>query len=140
MKKQNININVSECERHCSDNYNNPNMCYDDITEDYRSCKPEEYQCVFYVKQLEETIKKLEQYKKSKQASYESIQKLWQDAIKQLRGQKEYNNLLTYNINKFQDGIRQIRILLDLRKTGVVSDTYILNDIEKLIKEDKDVK
>lgn len=56
-------VNVAECERHCSDNYNNPNMCYSDISESYCSCKPQEYQCDFYVRSLEKRLKELERYK-----------------------------------------------------------------------------
>lgn len=51
--------NVAKCDRHCTDNYNNPNMCYSDITEDYRNCKPKEYQCCFYVENIEKQLQHL---------------------------------------------------------------------------------
>ena len=54
-------IDVSECERHCSDNLNNPNMCYSDMTETYSNCNPKEEQCYFYVTSIEKQLKRAEQ-------------------------------------------------------------------------------
>ncbi len=51
---------VSGCERHCSDNYNNPNMCYSDMTETYSNCNPKETQCNFYITSIEKQLKRLE--------------------------------------------------------------------------------
>lgn len=57
-KKQIIidGVDVSGCERHCSDNYNTPNMCYSDITRGYRQCNPKENQCEFYIASIEEQL------------------------------------------------------------------------------------
>lgn len=49
-------VDVSECERHCSDNYNTPNMCYSDITRGYRQCNPKENQCDFYITSIEKQL------------------------------------------------------------------------------------
>ena len=54
-------IDVSECERHCSDNLNNPNMCYSDMTETYSNCNPKEKQCYFYITSIEKQLKRAEQ-------------------------------------------------------------------------------
>lgn len=47
-------IDVSMCERHCSDNHNRPNRCYSYITESYRDCQPKENQCNFYITSIEQ--------------------------------------------------------------------------------------
>lgn len=49
-------VDVNKCERHCSDNYNTPNMCYSDITRGYRHCNPKENQCDFYITSIEEQL------------------------------------------------------------------------------------
>ena len=54
-------IDVSECERHCSDNLNNPNMCYSDMTETYSNCNPKEKQCYFYITSIEKQLKRVGQ-------------------------------------------------------------------------------
>lgn len=50
-------VDVSECERHCSDNRNNPNMCYSEITRTYSNCNPKEKQCNFYITSIEKQLK-----------------------------------------------------------------------------------
>lgn len=49
-------VNVSRCEQHCSDNHNNPNMCYQDMTGGYLNCQPKERQCNFYITQIEQQL------------------------------------------------------------------------------------
>lgn len=49
-------VDVGRCERHCSDNYSTPNMCYSDITRLYRQCNPKENQCDFYITSIEEQL------------------------------------------------------------------------------------
>ena len=49
-------VDVGRCERHCSDNYSTPNMCYSDITRGYRQCNPKENQCDFYITSIEEQL------------------------------------------------------------------------------------
>ena len=92
-------VNVAECDRYCKfDNRNEPNKCYSYISEGYSDCKPKEYQCFFYVKEIEKQLQlaeaEFEQYKKSKQASYESMQTEWNNAINELRDVKAENEKL----------------------------------------------
>lgn len=49
-------VDVNKCGRHCSDNYNTPNMCYSDITRGYRHCNPKENQCDFYITSIEDQL------------------------------------------------------------------------------------
>lgn len=49
-------VDVSACERHCTDNYNTPNRCYSDMTENYRDCRPKENQCNFYITSIEKQL------------------------------------------------------------------------------------
>lgn len=49
-------VDVAGCERHCSDNYNTPNMCYSDMTRGYRQCNPKENQCDFYIVSIEKQL------------------------------------------------------------------------------------
>lgn len=62
-------IDVKGCERHCSDNRNNPNMCYSEMTRTYSNCNPKEKQCNFYItsieKQLASKTRECEELKKS---------------------------------------------------------------------------
>ena len=51
-------IDVHECDRHCSDNHNTPNMCYCEMTGGYRTCNPQDHQCDFYIKSLEKLVLK----------------------------------------------------------------------------------
>ena len=52
-------IDVHECDRHCSDNHNTPNMCYCEMTGGYRTCNPQDHQCDFYIKSLENLVTEL---------------------------------------------------------------------------------
>jgi hypothetical protein len=53
-------VNVAECDRYCKfDNRNEPNKCYSYIFEGYNDCKPKEYQCFFYVKEIEKQLQRL---------------------------------------------------------------------------------
>lgn len=54
-------VDVSGCERHCSDNRNNPNRCYSDMTRTYSNCNPKEKQCNFYITSIEKQLKLKEQ-------------------------------------------------------------------------------
>ena len=54
-------VDVSGCERHCSDNRNNPNMCYSEMTRTYSNCNPKEKQCNFYITSIEKQLKEKEQ-------------------------------------------------------------------------------
>ena len=54
-------VDVSGCERHCSDNRNNPNMCYSEMNETYSKCNPKEKQCNFYITSIEKQLKRKEQ-------------------------------------------------------------------------------
>ena len=67
-------IDVSECERHCSDNLNNPNMCYSDMTETYSNCNPKEKQCYFYITSIEQQLKRAEQKLQAKEQVIEKIE------------------------------------------------------------------
>lgn len=61
----------------------------------------------------------------------EKLQKELRSVQRQLEAQKEYNQLLTYNLNKFQDGIAKIRTLL--KERNYLSDMELLDDIQNLI-------
>ena len=54
-------VDVSECDRHCSDNHNRPNMCYCEMTGGYSTCRPKDNQCNFYIKSIEKQLKRKEQ-------------------------------------------------------------------------------
>ena len=54
-------VDVRRCERHCTDNRNNPNMCYSEMTRTYSKCNPKEKQCNFYITSIEKQLKRKEQ-------------------------------------------------------------------------------
>lgn len=55
-------VNVTECNKYCkTDNYNELNKCWSDISERYRDCKPKDYQCCFYVEQIEKQLQRAKQ-------------------------------------------------------------------------------
>lgn len=55
-------INVTECPHFRStDEYDEPNMHYDDSVDAYYKCQPKSFRCVTYVRQLEEKLDSLKQ-------------------------------------------------------------------------------
>lgn len=66
-------IDVSICERHCSDNHNRPNRCYSDITESYRDCRPKENQCNFYITSIEKQLARKTQECEELKHNYNAI-------------------------------------------------------------------
>lgn len=75
-------INVSECERHCSDNRNNPNMCYIEMTRTYNNCNPKEKQCNFYITSIEKQLKRKEQ-------EYEKLRKYHNKCCEEFEKEKK---------------------------------------------------
>ena len=55
-----------------------------------------------YYKQLQRAKAELEQYKKSKQASYEVMQKEWNNAVNELRDIKTKNEKLKAELDKYK--------------------------------------
>lgn len=82
------------CELDCTDLYKNETIIELAIRSpehNYMECKPSD-NC--YFKQLQRAKAELEQYKKSKQASYESMQAEWNNAVNELRDVKAENEKL----------------------------------------------
>ena len=80
--------NVAECNRYCKvDNYNEPNKCWSDISEDYKDCKPKDYQCYFYVKEIEEQLQRAK-------AENEELKKLNVNHLKIINNFLHENNIL----------------------------------------------
>lgn len=64
-------VNVADCVKFCkTDNYNEPNKCWSDISESYSDCKPKEYQCLFYVEQIEKQLQRLKAESEELKAKY----------------------------------------------------------------------
>lgn len=93
-------VDVSECEQHCSDNHNKPNMCYQDMTGGYLMCQPKERQCNFYVTQIEQQLaSKTEECEKlNKELS--SNEKIINRLIKQSDSYKQALEEIKCHINK----------------------------------------
>lgn len=81
-------------------------------------------------------------YKKSKQASYEAMQAEWNNAVQKLREVESHNELLAYNINKFQEGMNVIRRCVRQRGWSL-TDSQLMDIIQDLVMgstdEDKEV-
>ena len=94
---------VSKCERHCSDNYNTPNMCYSDITRGYRYCNPKENQCDFYITSIEEQLacktqecERMKYYlSKIRQDELSRLDVEWDEYITECTS-TDYSNIITY--------------------------------------------
>ena len=129
-------VNVAECERHCSDNYNNPNMCYSDISESYCSCQPKEYQCDFYVKSLEKQVEELEKDLKE----YKRYKRLFEKA----REMKERTDKWAQQCLKENENLKD-----SLNRTVCQSECFrykeaekyksTLKSIEELCKEEQEM-
>ena len=83
-------VNVAECEflddKYCNlSNERNERLPFPEICSEYEDC---------LYKQLQRVKAKLEQYKKSKQASYEAMQEQWNYAINTLRDVEAENERL----------------------------------------------
>lgn len=98
-------VDVSECERHCSDNYNTPNMCYSDITRGYRHCNPKENQCDFYITSIEaqlarktqecEELKKqlIQKDKVGTNDIEKSLLYIWSECVLEIVSAKQYKEI-----------------------------------------------
>ena len=96
-------VNVSECERHCSDNYNTPNMCYSDITRGYRHCNPKENQCDFYITSIEKQLARKTQECEQKEKELLSNEKIINKLMKEVDELKQECEELKESNKKAQE-------------------------------------
>ena len=118
-------VDVNKCESHCSDNYNTPNMCYNDITRGYRHCNPKENQCDFYITSIEEQLaRKTQECEELK----ESVDKI-KNYVKNQMFDVDCKNWFDRFIYTFEDWKKSI---------CEANDRYhkALEEIEKELKED----
>lgn len=112
-------VDVSGCERHCSDNYNTPNMCYSDMTRGYRQCNPKENQCDFYIVSIEKQLAR-------KTQECEELKKQLDEQVKTASSRySELNTAWNNRCKKYDDDLKQ---LARCRKA--------LDEIEEIIDND----
>lgn len=99
-------VNVAECKFFQSEYLEDNSVFCEFCTMFYNAClnNPD---C--YFKQLQGAKAELEQYKKSKQASYEAMQKEWNAAINELRDVKAENEKLQAEIENYKTEIMTLR-------------------------------
>jgi chromosome segregation ATPase len=114
-------VNVAECNRFCkTDNYNETNKCWSDISESYSDCKPKEYQCLFYVEQIEKQLQRLKAELTVQKAVAKGFSEGLAQTEKLLEKAKAENEKLKKQINdaekyidELQDALRDMEVQKD---------------------------